>query len=158
MLHKHICRLALGAALFLAGSMALHAQVVRVPLEGSNFPISQGVWVGDTLYLSGVPDRLVMKGTPGDTELQTTHVLDAIQKELEAQKLGMKDIVMMHAYLVGDPAKGGRMDFAGFMAAYTKYFGTKDQPNMPARTAMQIAALGAPGALVEIEVIAVKPK
>lgn len=158
MLHKRIYRLALSVALLLAGSMAVHAQVVRVRLQGSDFPISQGVWVGDTLYLSGVPDRLVMKGTPGDTELQTTHVLDAIQKELEDQKLGMKDIVMMHAYLVGDPAKGGKMDFAGFMSAYTKYFGTKDQPNKPARTAMQIAALGAPGALVEIEVIAVREK
>jgi enamine deaminase RidA (YjgF/YER057c/UK114 family) len=49
------------------------------------------------------------------------------------------------------------MDFAGFMSGYTQFFGTKDQPNKPARSAMQVAALAAPGALVEIEVIAVKP-
>jgi enamine deaminase RidA (YjgF/YER057c/UK114 family) len=42
------------------------------------------------------------------------------------------------------------------MAAYTKFFGTKEQPNKPARSAMQVAALAAPWALVEIEVIAVK--
>jgi enamine deaminase RidA (YjgF/YER057c/UK114 family) len=63
---------------------------------------------------------------------------------------------MMHVFLVGDPAKGGKLDFAGMMAAYTKFFGTKEQPNKPARSAMQVAALAAPWALVEIEVIAVK--
>jgi enamine deaminase RidA (YjgF/YER057c/UK114 family) len=47
------------------------------------------------------------------------------------------------------------MDFAGFMKGYTQYFGTKDQPNKPARSAMQVAALALPGALVEIEVTAV---
>jgi enamine deaminase RidA (YjgF/YER057c/UK114 family) len=47
------------------------------------------------------------------------------------------------------------MDFAGFMAGYSQFFGTKDQPNKPARSAMQVAALAAPGALIEIEVVAV---
>jgi enamine deaminase RidA (YjgF/YER057c/UK114 family) len=42
------------------------------------------------------------------------------------------------------------------MAAYTRFFGTKEQPNKPARSAMQVAALAAPWALVEIEVIAAK--
>ena len=64
---------------------------------------------------------------------------------------------MMHVYLAGDPANGGKMDFKGFMAGYTQFFGTKDQPNKPARSAMQVAALAAPTSLVEIEVIAVKP-
>lgn len=49
------------------------------------------------------------------------------------------------------------MDFAGFMGGYTQFFGAKDQPSKPARAAMQVAALGAPGAMVEIEVIAMKP-
>jgi len=39
-----------------------------------------------------------------------------------------------------------------------KYFGTKDQPNKPARSAVQVAALAAPWALLEVEVIAVKGK
>jgi enamine deaminase RidA (YjgF/YER057c/UK114 family) len=42
------------------------------------------------------------------------------------------------------------------MAAYSRFFGTKEQPNKPARSTMQVAALVAPWALVEIEVIAVK--
>ena len=36
-------------------------------------------------------------------------------------------------------------------------FATAEQPNKPARSAVQVAALVAPGALVEIEVIAVRP-
>jgi enamine deaminase RidA (YjgF/YER057c/UK114 family) len=129
--------------------------VRRVPLPNSDFPISQGVWVGDTLYLSGMLDSSVAKGTPGDTETQTVHTLENIKHALEEQRLSMGDIVLMHVYLAGDSAQGGKMDFAGFMKGYTQYFGTKDQPNKPARSAMQVAALALPGALIEIEVVAV---
>jgi enamine deaminase RidA (YjgF/YER057c/UK114 family) len=145
------------AAALLTFSVAAGAQtsVTRIPLpDNSPFPISEGVWAGDTLYLSGSIDPAVMKGTPGDTETQTVHVLQAIRKTLAEQHLTLGDIVMMHAYLADDPNKGGKMDFAGFMAGYTQFFGTKDQPNKPARSAMQVAALAAPGALIEIEVIA----
>jgi enamine deaminase RidA (YjgF/YER057c/UK114 family) len=69
----------------------------------------------------------------------------------------MGDVVMAHVYMVGDPSSG-KLDFAGMNAAYAEFFGTKDQPNKPARSAMQVAALAIAGALVEIEVIAVKPK
>jgi enamine deaminase RidA (YjgF/YER057c/UK114 family) len=144
-------------ALFLL-SIAAHTQTVRIPLPNSNFPISQGVWVGDTLYLSGMMASTLSSAAPGDTEEQTVSTIKQIEKALEAQKLTLGDVVMMHAYLAGDPAKDGKMDFAGFMAGYTQFFGTKDQPNKPARSAMQVAALAAPKGLIEIEVIAVKPK
>ncbi|HUB18019.1 MAG TPA: RidA family protein [Acidobacteriaceae bacterium] len=111
--------------------------------------------MGDTLYLSGMLDSSVAKGPPGDTETQTVHALENIRKALEEQHLTLSDVVLMHAYLAGDPAQGGKMDFAGFMKGYSQYFGTKDQPNKPARSAMQVAALALPGALVEIEVVAV---
>ena len=55
-------------------------------------------------------------------------------------------------YLIGDPAKGGRMDFDGLMAAYSQFFGTAEQPNLPARSTVQVAGLVQPGMLVEIEV------
>jgi enamine deaminase RidA (YjgF/YER057c/UK114 family) len=60
-------------------------------------------------------------------------------------------------FLGGDPAKGGRMDFAGILEAYSQHFGTKEQPNLPARSTVQVAGLVAPGMLVEIEVILAKP-
>jgi len=134
---------------------AAQSAVTRIPIPNSDFPISQGVWVGDTLYLSGMLDSSVAKGTPGDTETQTVHTLDAIRHALAVQHLALGDVVLMHAYLAGDPAHGGKMDFAGFMKGYTQFFGTKDQPNKPARSAMQVEALALPGALVEIEVVAV---
>jgi enamine deaminase RidA (YjgF/YER057c/UK114 family) len=153
---RHYCRRVLASCFVAAACLALPAQVTRVPLPNSDFPISQGVWVGNTLYLSGMIDPSVSKGPPGDTETQTMHVLEAIKGALNAQKLSLGDVVLMHVYLAGDRAHDGKMDFAGFMAAYSKFFGTKDQPNKPARSAMQVAALALPGALVEIEVTAAR--
>jgi enamine deaminase RidA (YjgF/YER057c/UK114 family) len=144
------------AALILLAALSARGQVVRIPLPHSSFLISEGIWSGNTFYLSGMLDTSVMKGTPGDTQTQTVHALQAIQGVLESQHRSIKNVVLMHAYLVGDPKHDGEMDFAGFMAGYSQFFGTKDQPSKPARSAMQVAALAAPGALVEIEVIAVK--
>jgi enamine deaminase RidA (YjgF/YER057c/UK114 family) len=145
-------------AAFAISAIAPMAQSpTRIPLpNNSPFPISQGVWVGNTLYLSGTLDPDFSKGVAKDTKAQTVGAIQAIQKTLAAQKLTLGDVVMMHVYLAADPASG-KMDFAGFMGGYTQFFGTKEQPNKPARSAMQVAALAAPGALVEIEVIAVKP-
>ncbi len=51
------------------------------------------------------------------------------------------------------------MDYAGMMAVYTQFFGTKDQPNRPARTTVQVVLpAGAGGALIEIDLIAVRAK
>lgn len=156
LLRKRMAIAMLAALMSGAGAIAAAQNTVtRIPLPNSNFPISEGVWVGETLYLSGMLDSSVAKSTPGDTETQTVHTLDAIKKALEEQHLSMGDVVLMHVYLAGDPAQGGKMDFAGFMKGYTQYFGTNDQPNKPARSAMQVAALALPGALVEIEVTAV---
>lgn len=93
----------------------------------------------------------------GDTETQTVGVLTAIQTELKRLHLGMGGVVKMQVFLVGDPAYGGRMDFGGFMKGCTRFFGTPAQPLLPVRSAMQVAALGNPGFLVEIEVTAVRP-
>ena len=121
---------------------------------------------GDTLYLSGqlaspVTPADPAKGTPavyGDTQAQALSALEKIQGLLQAQGLDMKDVVKMTVFLAGDPAKGGKLDFAGLQTSYLQFFGTKEQPNKPARSAVQVAALAAPWALIEIEVIAVKSK
>ena len=147
--------LLLSAVMMLAS--AAYAQTTRIPLPNSNFPISQGVWVGDTLYLSGMMASTLSSPTPGDTKDQTVSAIEQIKKALEAQQLTLGDVVMMHVYLAGDPAKGGKMDFDGFMQGYTQFFGTPAQPNLPVRSAMQVAALANPGFLVEIEVTAVRP-
>src|SRR6202046_5008431 len=135
-------------------------------IQEDDRPIASGVWAGDTLYLSGqlaspVTPADAAKGTEavyGDTKTQALSALQKIQALLKEQGLDMKDVVKMTVFLAGDPANGGKLDFAGLQASYTQFFGTKDQPNKPARSAMQVAALAAPWALVEIEVIAVKSK
>jgi len=148
----------------IAGSA--HAQTTVKHIQSAASPIATAVWAGDTLYVSGqiaspVTPADPAKGTPanyGDTKAQATNEIQKIQAILKEQGLTLGDVVMMHVYLTGDPAKDGKLDFAGLQAAYTQYFGTADQPNKPARAAMQVAALAAPWALVEIEVIAVRSK
>jgi enamine deaminase RidA (YjgF/YER057c/UK114 family) len=133
-------------------------------LQEADRPIATGVWVADTLYLSGqlaspVTPADPAKGTVaayGNTEVQSMSALTKIQAALKAEGLTMADVVMMHVYLAGDPALQGKLDFNGMMSAYSHFFGTKEQPNKPARSTVQVAALVAPWALVEIEVIAVK--
>jgi enamine deaminase RidA (YjgF/YER057c/UK114 family) len=145
----------------------LQAQVVVKHLQpNEKSPIANGVWAGDTLYLSGqlaspVTPADEAKGTAavyGDTKTQAMSALNKIQALLKEQGLDMKDVVKMTVFMAGDPDKGNKLDFAGLQAAYTQFFGTKEQPNKPARSAMQVAALAAPWALIEIEVIAVKSK
>jgi len=119
----------------------------------------------DTIYVSGmVPPMLDPKGDPaltatyGDTKTQTVGVLKRIEDALKSQGATMGDVVMMRVLLVGDPAKGGKMDFAGMMESYKTFFGTAEQPNKPARITSQVAGLVAGGMLVEIEVQAAKKK
>ncbi|WP_115718253.1 RidA family protein [Gallaecimonas mangrovi] len=158
--------LLLGATLMLAAGTVSAAQVKRYPLPGgSTFPIASAVEVDGTVYQSGmVPapkNPKAAKGSEaywGDTQAQTLSVLTRIQASLKEKGLDMGDVVKMTAFLVGDPKHGGKLDFAGFMKSYTQFFGTKAQPNLPARSAVQVAALAGEGMLVEIEVIAVRPK
>jgi enamine deaminase RidA (YjgF/YER057c/UK114 family) len=117
-----------------------------------------------TVYLSGAVPPVANADEPansiaayGDTEAQTVAVLGRIQAQLEGLGLTMRDVVKMQVFLVGDPEQAGRMDFAGFMKGYVQFFGTEEQPNLPARSTMQVAALANPGFLVEIEVTAVRP-
>ncbi len=152
------------AAIALAGVSA-EAQTVVKHIQTEKAAIATGVWVGDTYYLSGqlaspVTPEDKAKGTPavyGDTKTQAASVFAKIQKALQDQGLDMKDVVKMTVFLGPDPTTG-KLDFAGMQSEYLKYFGTKDQPNKPARSAFQVAALAAPWALLEIEVIAVKSK
>jgi enamine deaminase RidA (YjgF/YER057c/UK114 family) len=151
--------------LMLFWSLIAGAQSSVRHIQEEDRPIATGVWVGDTLYLSGqlaspvTPAADAAKGTAAvysDTEAQTMSTLTKIEASLKNEGLTMADVVMMHVYLAGDPAKSGKLDFPGMMAAYSRFFGTKEQPNKPARSTVQVAALVAPWALVEIEVIAAK--
>jgi enamine deaminase RidA (YjgF/YER057c/UK114 family) len=139
------------------------AQRKEIPLpatqnpSNADIPIAGAVWSGDTLYVSGWLDP--ERKTHTDTASQTVSLLKDIQKFLASQQLTLGDVVMMHVYLGGDPAKDGKMDVRGMMAGYTQFFGTKDQPNKPARTTVQVVLpAAASGGLIEIDLVAVRPK
>lgn len=144
---------------------AAAAQEVARTYPTPTTPIAAAVTVPagyETVYLSGAlpdpvsPPAAGQQPNYGTTEQQTDSVLAKLAAGLKAQGLSEGDVVKMTVFLAGDPAKGGAMDFAGMMNSYKRHYGTAAQPNRPARSTVQVAALVAPGALVEIEVIAVR--
>jgi len=156
------------ALLLTAGTTvpATAAEITRAGDAKAAIATSVAVPAGfDTIYVSGLVPPVIDETAPagstaqfGDTKTQAMGVFKRLEDALKAQGYGFGDVVMMRVYLVGDPAKGGVMDFAGMMEAYRTYFGTAEQPNKPARVTMQVAALVAPGMLAEIEVQAAKKR
>lgn len=171
-MHKVVRTIAFAAAiatLLCLGAPVLaqsNESVERIPLGNADIPIAGAVVVPagyDTIYVSGhiakVANPNAAKGSIemyGDTKTQTISVLQQIHDLLAAQELSMSDVVMVHVFLAGDPANGGKMDFAAMNAGFLQFFASKQQPNKPARSTVQVVALAAPGALVEIEAIAVR--
>jgi enamine deaminase RidA (YjgF/YER057c/UK114 family) len=70
----------------------------------------------------------------------------------------LADVVKMNVFLVGDPRKGGGMDFEGLMqGCHLQVYGLRaPEKSLPARTTVQVAGLPFPGTLVEIEVVAAR--
>ena len=155
-------------------SAALLVSAALVPPAGAadlvrhatgKFPIASAIEVPPgytTIYLSGmgadVADKTAKPMTLaayGNTQTQVKSALEKIQATLAGLHLTFADVVQMHLYMVADPGTG-KLDFEGMMKSYTQYFGTAAQPNLPTRSAFQVAALANPGWLVEIEVTAVR--
>lgn len=159
-------KLLLLAALGFAAPAAAQ-DITRHRIPSSDFPIARAVEVPagrTTVYVSGAVPPVHDANAPpnsiarfGDTRTQTVNTLRGIERTLRDLNLTHGDVVKMQVFLVGSPDHGGRMDFAGFMEGYREFYGTAAQPNLPARSVMQISGLVNPGWLVEIEVTAVRP-
>jgi len=144
---------------------AATAQVTIHPNPGT-FPIANAVELGPdttiTFFSGTVPAAAnpdAERGTPefyGNTYVQSESVFERIRNNLEQRGLGFEHVIQMTVFLVGDPALDGMMDFDGFMDSYRKYFGTADQPNVPARSTVQVAGLVGPLMFVEVEVVAAR--
>ena len=127
------------------------ASAVTVPPGYTTYYISgSGPLVADPNAPAGSVQRL------GNTGTQTTSTLEGLRQRLAQLGLTFADVVQGRVYLAADPYNGGKMDYAGMNAAWMKVFGSADQPNKPARATVQVANLVVPGALVEIELVAVK--
>ena len=153
--------LLLPAALAAFALAAGAASAENVHVNPNNSFISSAVKVpagSEMLYVIGITPETVA-GAPadrsfGDTKTQTDSVLKRIGAILTAQGYGWEDVVMMRVLLVGDPTKGGGMDFAGMMEGYNAVYGSLKKK--PARITSQVAGLVRPGMMVEIEVQAAK--
>ena len=113
------------------------------------------------IFLSGAtgspidPKDTDSPGAFGDTKAQTLSIFTKMKAQLAEMGLGMGDIVKMNVFLVS-PTPGGHMDSPAMNEVFKTFFGTPEQPNRPARTTVQVAALGRPTTLVEIEAVVAK--
>ncbi|MDE7548348.1 RidA family protein [Acetobacter fabarum] len=143
-----------------------YAQNDPVRHNEATFPIASAIEVpsgSSTIYLSGmgapvIDPKAAQKSLAayGDMATQTQGALKRIEETLAGMGLGMGDVVQMHVFMVAD-TNTKKLDFEGMMKGYTKFFGTRSQPNLPVRSAFGVAQLANPGWLVEIEVVAVRP-
>lgn len=157
---------AMTLALCLGAPAAFAQETIRHAIPGSSFPIARAVEVpgnATVVYLSGAVPSVINEAaapnTPeafGNTEAQTVSVLQSIEATLSDLSLKMGDVVKMQVFLVRPDGANG-MDFSGFMAGYTQFFGTEAQPQLPVRSVFEVAGLANPAWLVEIEVTAVRP-
>ncbi len=119
-------------------------------MEGyvSDWQMSPGILTGDFLFLTGMT-AVGADGTVDPDPISQFHlVFERIAAVLKEAGGGFEDVVEMTSYHVGlaDHAD----DFRKVRAQYVK------RP-YPAWTAIEVAGLMTPGALVEIRVIARKP-
>ena len=130
-------------------------------LEGVSVPAGT-----DMLYLSGQLASPIDPAKPmspaltiedfGDTNRQTISGLSKLKGIWASHGFALSDVIKMTVFVAGDPKLGGKMDFAGMNAGFKQFFGTAENPNTVARSTVQVAALAAPWAMVEIEVTAAK--
>lgn len=158
------------AVLFAAAASAapLSAQADSVVFRGGSGPISSNVTVpaGRAMFfssgtLAGVADSSAPAGTRaryGDTKTQGMGALRAIEKQLVAEGLSLKDVIMLRVYVAPDPMKGGQWDWQGWFDAYAEFFNKPSNPVKVARSTIGVGALVRPEFLIEIEAVAVYPK
>ena len=110
-------------------------------------PYSQGVLVGDTLYVSGqiALDPATGALVAGDIQEEATRVLDNIEAVLRAADMDFPHVVQATVYL-RDVA-----DYAPVNEVYTRYFSAAP----PARETIEVGTLPR-GARVQISCIAVR--
>ena len=117
--------------------------------------------VGDFIFVSGTssrrPDNTIAgvdiideMGTKRlNIEVQTREVLKNIDINLQKVGASLKDVVDVTSFLVN------MNDFTGYNKAYAEFF---DKETGPARTTVAVHQLPHPDLVVEIKVLAYKPK
>lgn len=127
------------------------AEVTHLNESGAlppGLPFSEAVRVDDTLYLSGqvATQPGVLELVPGGMEAEARQVLGNISRVLEANGLGLEDVVKC-TVMLADIA-----EWPAFNEVYAEFFSAP----FPARSAFAASGL-ALGARVELECMAVYP-
>ena len=152
-MHRTCFAIALALAAVTAPAVAQSPTGVEFLNSGKviapGLPLSEAVRVGDTLYLSGVvgvvPGEL--KVVPGGLAAEARQALGNVRTMLEAQGLGLKNVVKC-TVMLADIAEWG-----AFNEVYKEFFSAP----YPARAAFGANGL-ALGARVEVECIAAYPR
>ena len=152
-MHRTCFAIALALAAVTAPAVAQSPTGVEFLNSGKviapGLPLSEAVRVGDTLYLSGVvgvvPGEL--KVVPGGLAAEARQALGNVRTMLEAQGLGLKNVVKC-TVMLADIAEWG-----AFNEVYKEFFSAP----YPARAAFGASGL-ALGASVEVECIAAYPR
>jgi 2-iminobutanoate/2-iminopropanoate deaminase len=121
-----------------AGAQSKRA--VNPPGSPTNLPFSNGIVVGNTLYVAGTQGTI-----SGDIKKETASALENIRKIVEAAGFSMADIVAVNVYLA---------DVKEFGAMNEVYREVVPDPK-PTRTTVGVAQLIG-NARIEISAIAVK--
>ena len=127
--------------------IVVQSSKARVP----NWPIPQGIKVGDFVFLSGQTSRNPQREVvgAGDIRAQTRQVIESMKVLLEAAGTSLDNIVKVTHYVTD--LEGQRV---GIREVWGEYFKEAE----PASTMVEIVALAHPDLLIEIESIAVIPK
>lgn len=109
-------------------------------------PLSSAVRWGEVLFVSGqVPRDVHGVVTTGAIGAQTRTVLENLRLVLEGCGSSLQQVVKTTAFLTNIA------DMAEFNSVYAEVFGD----HLPARSTVEVSALGKPEFVVEIEAVAV---
>ena len=124
----------LAAALLMAAGRPRSSakRAINPPGTAEGLPFSNGILVGNTLYVAGQEGLDNGKLRPGGIGPETQAALENIKKIVEAAGLQMTDVVSVNVYLA-DIAEFGEMN-----KVYKTFF---PEPR-PARATVQVAAIG----------------
>lgn len=138
----------------------------EIPVSTSTKVTPRGAYphtkrVGDFIFVSGTSARRADNTIGGveiidnmgtkrlNIEVQTREVILNIEKNLAQEGATLKDIVDVTSFLVN------MNDFAGYNKTYAEFFNAETGP---ARTTVAVHQLPHPDLVVEIKVMAYKPK
>jgi len=122
-------------------------RAINPPGTAAGLPFSNGVVVGNMLFLSGQEGVIDGKVAPGGIGPETQAALESIKKLVELAGFQMTDVVTVNVYLAD----------IGDFAEMNKVYKTVFPEPRPARTTVQVAGL-VNNARVEISAIAVKQR